>query len=225
MKTDNSERIDRFLREQMSPEENAAFLRDLDADKSLREEAQLTAMMIQGLQEEQAQEDKAIAEEVVAARKKERQLRIIRMVRRGAAVAAMVVLLFSIYLYQRVYSANNHYLALAEKYYSEVPATTYRGDATDAEKELAELFHQVGSEDDMTRVADRLQTIYDNRNDEYAYKVNGNDVRIAWYLSLAYLKHKNPDRAKVLLLTIVNDDKGTGLRDQAAALLHELNQE
>ena len=43
---DNSERIERFLKEQMSPEENDASLNDLKSDKDLREEAQMMALMI-----------------------------------------------------------------------------------------------------------------------------------------------------------------------------------
>ena len=38
-KIDNSERIDRFFREQMSLEERNTFLEDLKNDKELREEA------------------------------------------------------------------------------------------------------------------------------------------------------------------------------------------
>ena len=42
---DNNERIERFLREQMSLEENEAFLNDLRIDKDLREEALMMALM------------------------------------------------------------------------------------------------------------------------------------------------------------------------------------
>ena len=51
---DNSERIDKFLKKQMTPEENKKFLEDLKLDKVLRKEAQMTVLMIQELQERQA---------------------------------------------------------------------------------------------------------------------------------------------------------------------------
>ena len=78
MATDNTERIDKFLRDQMTPEEIDAFLRDMELDEELRKEAQLTALMIQDLQERQAERDSEIIEEVVASKKK---AKIVRMVR------------------------------------------------------------------------------------------------------------------------------------------------
>ena len=49
---DNSERIDKFLKKQMTPEENKKFLEDLKLDKVLRKEAQMTVLMIQELPRE-----------------------------------------------------------------------------------------------------------------------------------------------------------------------------
>jgi len=61
---DNSERIERFLRDQMSPEENQAFLDDLKSDKELREEAQIMALLIKGMKEEQSREEAEMKEGV-----------------------------------------------------------------------------------------------------------------------------------------------------------------
>jgi hypothetical protein len=49
MAKDNSERIDKFLRGLMTPEENDAFMSDFNSDKVLREETQITALMIRNL--------------------------------------------------------------------------------------------------------------------------------------------------------------------------------
>ena len=59
---DNSERIERFLRDQMSPEENQTFLEDLKSDKKLLEEAQMMALLIKGMKEEQAKEEAEMKE-------------------------------------------------------------------------------------------------------------------------------------------------------------------
>ena len=86
MATDNTERIDKFLRDQMTPEEIDAFLRDMELDEELRKEAQLTALMIQDLQERQVKRDSEIIEEVVASKKK---AKIVRMVRWTVSIAAI----------------------------------------------------------------------------------------------------------------------------------------
>ena len=223
--TDNSERIDRFLREQMSPEENDAFLRDLDSNEALREEAQLTALMIQELHDRQKKQDAEIIAEVLAAKaakKAASKAKIIRLVKWVGSVAAMLILVFGVYLYQKNLSDEVNYVALADKYYKETPITTYRSNLTDADKELADLFHQVGTADDIVPVVNRLQVIYDNVDAEYAYRANGNDIRIAWHLALAYLKNDQPDKASKLLRTIIQDDKGTDLREKAKDLLIEI---
>lgn len=225
MATENSERIDKFLREQMTPEENEAFLRDMETDEALRKEVQLTALMIQELHERQACEDADIIAEVVAARRSDRKARIVRMVKWVGSVAAMLLLVFGIYIYQSGSSNEIDYIALADKYFTETPIPTFRGGQTDADEELSDLFAQVGSRADIAPVVSRLQAIYDHLDSEYAYRANGNDIRIAWYLALAYLKDCQPDKATPLLHAIVADDKDTDLGLKAQALLNDLEDE
>ena len=222
MATDNSERIDNFLREQMTPEENEAFLHDMETDEALRQEVLLTAQMIQQLHERQVRDDDDIIAEVVATRKTARRARIIRMVKWLGSVAAMLFLVFGIWLYQSAPSGGIDYIALADKYYTETSAPTYRSGLTDADEELADLFEQVGTSGDMSAVISRLQAIYDDIDSEYAYRVDGNDVRIAWHLALAYLKDNQPHKATKLLRTITTDDKGTDLGTKAQRLLHDI---
>ena len=62
MAKDNSERIDKFLRGLMTPEENDAFISDFNSDMILREETQITALMIKELEDIQAQKDAEIIE-------------------------------------------------------------------------------------------------------------------------------------------------------------------
>lgn len=246
METDFNERIDRFLREQMSPEENEAFLRDLETDDALRKEAQLRALMIQELHDRQARQDADIIAEVVADKKAARKTRVIRMLKWVGSVAAVLLLVFGVHTFLSDSEHGTDYIALADKYYDETPEPTFRSGLTDADKELYELFRQVRESHynppvrhhngvqqslhvrescDMTPVISRLQAIYDHRDSEYAYQVNGNDVRIAWYLALAYLKNNQPDKAAGLLRVIIQDDKGTDLADKAKELLKRMKNE
>ena len=75
---DNSERIERFLREQMTPEESEAFMNDLKKDKELREEAQMMALLIKEMKEEQAKEDEVLRQRVMASKTKSKNIRMIR---------------------------------------------------------------------------------------------------------------------------------------------------
>ncbi len=201
----HSERIERFLRDQMSEEESKAFMHDLECDDELREQAQITALMIKDLQERQAQRDAEIIEEVLASKKKDK---IIRMVRYTLSLAAMFVLIFgAITLWNRQSDTD----ALFAQYYTTYDQTLARGGDDEAiRKELAELYNKIGAEKDVAPIITRLQAIYDGiqaNNDEYAdYSYYENDI--AWYLALAYIKDRNVEKAKDILKPLAeNGDK------------------
>lgn len=203
MFTDNSERIDKFLWKQMTPEENEIFLNDLKNDAILRKEAQMTALMIQDLQERQAQRDAEIIEEVLASKKKDK---IIRMVRYTLSLAAMFVLIFgAITLWNRQSDTD----ALFAQYYTTYDSTLARGGDDEAiKKELAELYNKIGEKIDLAPIITRLQALYDGiqaNNDEYAdYSYYENDI--AWYLALAYIKDHNVEKAKEILKPLADND-------------------
>ena len=224
MATDNTERIDKFLRDQMTPEETDAFLRDMELDEELRKEAQLTALMIQDLQERQAERDSEINEEVVASKKK---AKIVRMVRWTVSIAAIFLLLFGVYTYQSNFTKEDGttYIALADKYYNQTPKALFRSGANDLEHELDSLFAKVGTSEEMTSTINRLQEIHESIDSVYVYSVNGNDIRIKWFLALAFLKDGQKGKATELLSTIVKDDKGTYLKEEAEQLLKDIDKQ
>lgn len=196
---DNSDRIDKFLRKQMTPEENKLFLDDLKNNAELRKEAQMTALMIQELQERQAKEDAEIIEDVLLSKRKAKARFIKIRVKWALSLAAMFVLLFGAYIFLNQQPNTN---ALFDKYYTEVDVTSQRGGDDEALKqELAELYNKVGTEKDVTSTITRLQTIYDgilsNSDGYYDYSYYENDI--AWYLALAYIKDHNLDKAKELI--------------------------
>ena len=201
---DNSERIERFLREQMSPEENDAFLNDLKNDKDLREEAQMMALMIKEMKEEQARQSEKLTEDVLAEEKQAKKARIISMVRWPLSIAAMFILIFGATL---LWNRQSDTDALFTEYYSSYTLRgESRGSDSEVEKELAMLFNQVGTEKDISTVIDKLQKIYDSVDSEYEYSLYTDDI--AWYLALAYLKVDKPEKSKELLKPLADNGNG-----------------
>ena len=199
----NSERIERYLREQMTPEENEAFLSDLKKDKDLREEAQMMALLIKDMKEEQAIQDAEMTEKVYASKKKGKT---ISMVRWSFSIAAMFLLIFGA---TQLWNKQSETDALFNTYYSSYDISSARGGDDEAIKtELAELYNKVGTDKDISPVISRLQTIYDNiqsESDDYSYySFYENDI--AWYLALAYIKDHNNDKAKELLTSLADND-------------------
>lgn len=220
MTKDNSERIDKFLRGLMTPEENDAFMSDFNSDKVLREETQITALMIKELEESQAQKDAEIIEEVLASKKK--KAKIITIVRRTLSIAAMIILIIGV---TTLWNRQSDTDTLFEQYYVSPDTSSPRGGDEDAAKqELNNLFIKIRTEKDITPIIDRLQTIHDNiladneEYDEYKYSQN----TIDWYLALAYIKNDNLDKAKELLKPLAdNGDKDAIKLFNAIASLDE----
>ena len=201
---DNSERIERFLREQMSPEENDAFLNDLKNDKDLREEAQMMALMIKEMKEEQIKQSEKLTEDVLAEEKQAKKARIINMVHWPLSIAAMFILIFGATLLWNRHSDTD--VLFTEYYSSYTLQGESRGGDSEVEKELAVLFNQVGTEKDISTVIDKLQKIYDSVGSEYEYSLYADDI--AWYLALAYLKVDKPEKSKELLKPLAENGNG-----------------
>lgn len=205
---DNSERIERFLREQMSPEENDAFLNDLKNDKDLREEAQMMALMIKEMKEEQIKQSEKLTEDVLAEEKQAKKARIISMVRWPLSIAAMFILIFGATL---LWNRQSDTDALFTEYYSSYTLQgESRGGDSEVEKELAVLFNQVGTEEDISTVIDKLQKIYDSVDSEYEYSLYADDI--AWYLALAYLKVDKPEKSKELLKPLAENGNDLAIK-------------
>ena len=199
---DNTERIDKFLHEQMTPEESEAFLNNLRTDKELRDDAQAMALLIKEMREEQAKQDAEIIEEVLAQKKR---ARIIRFTKWVGSIAAMFVLVLGGTLLLNSPSGTDK---LFQEYYTSYTIPPSKGGDDEAIKEeLATLYNKVGTEKDVTPTIARLQTIYDNiqsNNEAYLdYGYYENDI--AWYLALAYIKDHNLDKAKELLKPLSDD--------------------
>ena len=204
---DNSERIERFLREQMSPEENDAFLNDLKNDKDLREEAQMMALMIKEMKEEQARQSEKLTENVLKD-VRPAAAKIISIVRWSLSIAAMLLLVFgAVTLWNKQYDTDVLYAQadnIFEQHYS--PYTLEgdsRGNDSDVERKLSELFNQVGTEKDISPVIEKLQKIHDSIDSEYEYSLYAD--AITRYLALAYLKDHNLDKAKELLKPLADN--------------------
>jgi hypothetical protein len=205
---DNSERIERFLREQMSPEENDAFLNDLKNDKDLREEAQMMALMIKEMKEEQIKQSEKLTEDVLAEEKQAKKARIISMVRWPLSIAAMFILIFGATL---LWNRQSDTDALFTEYYSSYTLQgESRGGDSEVEKELAVLFNQVGTEKDISTVINKLQKIYDSVDSEYEYSLYADDI--AWYLALAYLKVDKPEKSKELLKPLAENGNDLAIK-------------
>jgi hypothetical protein len=101
--------------------------------------------------------------------------------------------------------------ALFTEYYSSYTLQgESRGGDSEVEKELAILFNQIGTEEDISTVIDKLQKIYDSVDSEYEYSLYTDDI--AWYLALAYLKVDKPEKSKELLKPLAENGNDLAIK-------------
>ena len=102
------ERIERFIKDQMTPEERDGFIRELKEDKQLRERAATMVLLLKGIQKVGAEKDKKMLEGARYQVKKPVR-KVYPFVRNVAfkvlSVAACLCLLFSVYDYQSTKNA------------------------------------------------------------------------------------------------------------------------
>ena len=227
---DNYEIIEKFLRNQMSAEENEDFLNRLKEDEAFREEAQMIALIVKEMKEEQANQDELIYKEF-------KRAKIINIVKKSLSVAAIFIFIAGAVLFMKpsFFSdsspmsvhhtkkssacipspASNTNQNLFNKYYTAYNTGGSRGLDDNVLVELTTIFNQMDSTTEIITIINKLQLIYETKMDEYEYSIYKNDIM--WYLSLAYLKNDNPQKAKELLEILAKEDN-----TQAQKLLEEI---
>ena len=222
---DNCEIIEKFLRNQMSAEENEDFLNRLKEDEAFREEAQMIALIVKEMKEEQANQDELIYKEF-------KRAKIINIVKKSLSVAAIFIFIAGAVLFMNPSyffdnavlkthdasmpsPASNTNQNLFNKYYTAYNTGGSRGLDDNVLVELTTIFNQMDSTTEIITIINKLQLIYETKMDEYEYSIYKNDIM--WYLSLAYLKNDNPQKAKELLEILAKENN-----TQAKKLLEEI---
>lgn len=196
----NDERINRYMRGMMKPDEENAFLEELKNNEELRSQAISQARLVKGMKQvdaelkdafRQADEDtvKRIAKEV--SRNSKRPIRWLAI---AASIVFVVFVGFKSYDYYDTTS-------LGKEYANTFPVSTIiRGETNeDVDAELTTLFNNVAEGNDLDNTTSRLETLWElSKQDTY------NDYTeyapyIGWNLAIGYLENYEKTRAKSVL--------------------------
>lgn len=199
---DQDSRIDRFMRNNMSPAEEAEFKDDLNFDSNLKERALATSLMAKSMKEKRLDEENAFTEQLNAAIKaSSHQARIISLKEFMAIAASLLIYLgFGGYLRFTEYSYQQRNSIVAENI-SMGEAPTERGESEAAMlSRLDSIATTIRKDRDMTKVIAELQTLYGKRLTDVDCAQNS--ATISWYLALAYIKDNQKDKAKEVLIIL-----------------------
>jgi len=226
MKTDNIERIERYLRGQMTEDEAAAFEQDVRQDAELRDEARATARMIKEMRRQRAEQAQEIVEDVqaavnapaaaseipfdvdvpaAAARRSAAKVASANPFARFMKYAASIAVLLCLSLGGLHFYGTNKTSKLFAQNYQTLELTASRGNGQ-AAMELKELFDKIGTTDgkELGLTIYQLQQAYKQTRTSYDYGEYIYDIQ--WYMALGYLKKNELGKARQLLSQIIQEN-------------------
>ena len=195
-------KVDKFLRHQMTEDEENLFKSELDSDQEKRERARTIALMIRTMQQEGLKHDQVIIDDI----REMNEIQFIKAVGLSPKkinlrsyffrylVAASVAIAFFLGGYQ--YYGHNQIVTLGDTYYSaytlDYSETVHiRGTEDKIElNKLAVVFDKVKNNIDIESTIKELEILYSESFEERSVFYNYQDD-IAWNLAIAYLKDGN----------------------------------
>lgn len=212
------ERIEAFLRGNMSADEEAAFKQELKENPGLRNQAKTMTSLIKGLHAKESQIESSViktaAQKSAAASKQTKNV-----LWWTCSIAAALVVIFGIYKVRR----NNLFDETVSPYYKEYNMSNIpRGDIDSVTiTHLYTLFSQIQENRNISNIIKELEPIYHSLDDDYTYHPWANDI--AWNLALAYIKDDQIDKAINVLDKLKQDNPDTPICSKADELIKKLS--
>ena len=224
------ERINRFLRGEMSSEEETTFMDELKSNDVLRNKAVVAARMAKAMKTVGEEEDSLVKEALLTSddhdiemivknvTRKRSKLLTLRIISVAASILILVISGWHYYDYRVITGLGNEYEMMFES------SSFVRGvDTGSVAKELNSLFAKVKSGDDSDNTIKRLSLLWelstmDTYNDYSDYA-----PQIGWNLAIAYLKDNDKDNAMAVLTKLEGiAEDGTAIKNKCIELINKL---
>ena len=217
----------RFLKKQLTPEEGTQYLNKLREIPALRKRAQVIALAVEQMGDISSEASKyligRIGKQSEAAFRRVAQLpaKQVRLWPRVARYAAAASVIFFVGFGGYKYYQYDQTISLGAEYYQPMDAI-YRSPEDNTLKELAKVFKNVETGDNLTETITQLTKFYSlAKSDEYSdYSLY--TVDIAWNLAIAHLKDNDRKAAIKILEEIIQDNQGKAIADKAAELIKKI---
>lgn len=217
----------RFLKKQLTPEEESQYLNKLKEIPALRERAQVIALAVEQMGEVSKEASRdiigRIGEQSETAYRRTAKLpaKQVRLWPRVARYAAAASVIFFVGLGGYKYYQYDQTISLGAEYYQPMDGI-YRSPEDNTLKELSSVFKDVETGDNLTEAIGQLTKFYTlAKSDEYSdYSLY--TVDIAWNLAIAHLKDNDRKAAIKILEEIIQDNQGKAIADKAAELIKKI---
>ena len=224
------ERINRFLRGEMSSEEETTFMDELKSNDVLRNKAVVAARMAKAMKTVGEEEDSLVKEALLTSDEHDIEMIVNNVTRKRSKVLTLRILSVAASILILVISGWHYYdyrviTGLGNEYEMEFESSSFvRGAGTGSvEKELNSLFTKVKSGDESDNTIKRLSLLWelstmDTYNDYSDYA-----PQIGWNLAIAYLKDNDKDNAMAVLTKLEGiAEDGTAIKNKCIELMNKL---
>ena len=224
------ERINRFLRGEMSSEEETTFMDELKSNDVLRNKAVVAARMAKAMKTVGEEEDSLVKEALLTSddhdiemivknvTRKRSKLLTLRIISVAASILILVISGWHYYDYQVTTELGNEYEMMFES------SSFVRGvDTGSVAKELNSLFAKVKSGDDSDNTIKRLSLLWVISTMETYNDYTDYAPQIGWNLAIAYLKDNDKDNAMAVLTKLEGiAEDGTAIKNKCIELINKL---
>lgn len=208
---------DKFMRKEMTPEEESEYRKMLEDNPDLKKKAAFTARTVEAMAENGSARDKEVVSQLEGADKatvrkiaaeacgksearvsgkKLRKMTFRRWMISIAATAAVVLCAVGGYRYH----TNSRMVELGKEYLAAIPATEFsRGDDSSVEQMLQDLRTNVAKGENLEMSVDALVRIWDMSSETTYNPYTNYHPEIGWILANAYLCNHNEEDAAILL--------------------------
>ena len=220
----NDERINRYMRGMMKPDEENAFLEELNNNEELRSQAISQARLVKGMKQVDAELKDAFCqadEDTVKRIAKEVSRNSKRPIRWLAIAASIVFVVFVGFKSYDCYDTTN----LGKEYANTFPVSTIiRGETNeDVDAELTTLFNNVAEGNDLDNTTSRLETLWELSKQDTYNDYTDYAPYIGWNLAIGYLENYEKTKAKSVLKEMKQIyPEGTVIGNKIASLLKML---
>lgn len=206
------ERIESFLRGEMTAEEEAIFKQEIRQNPELRSRAMAMTSLIKGLHVQNSAKEATIIKENTA------KSRVRPLLYWACSVAAVFAIVFGVYKDHRYRMLD----ATVSQYYTEYDMSDVsRGDLDSVTTAyLYDLFIKIQENISVSDIIKELEPIYNSLDADFTYNAFANDI--AWNLALAYVKDDQIDKAISVLQKLKTDNQDTPICNKADELIKKL---
>lgn len=206
------ERIESFLRSEMTAEEEMAFKQEIRQNPELRSRAMAMTSLIKGLHVQNSAKEATIIKENTA------KSRVRPLLYWACSVAAVFAIVFGVYKDHRYRMLD----ATVSPYYTEYDMSDVsRGDLDSVTTaHLYDLFIKIQENRSVSDIIKELEPIYNLLDADFTYNAFANDI--AWNLALAYIKDDQIDKAITILQKLKDDNPETPIYNKADELIKKL---